>query len=87
VLRHAALYEAWRDRTGANSLYPSLALELAARVIGERPHLRDGFSPEQEEIMSMSLHFNCYVICIANISHFTDSRRITVHESRSSLAK
>ncbi len=42
VLRHAALYEALRDRTGVNSLYPSLALELAARVIGERPHLRDG---------------------------------------------
>lgn len=42
VLRHAALYEALRDRTGVNSLYPSLALELAARVIGERPHLRNG---------------------------------------------
>jgi adenylate cyclase len=42
VLRNAALYEALRDRTGVNSLYPSLALELAARVIGERPHLRDG---------------------------------------------
>lgn len=42
VLRHAALYEALLDRTGVNSLYPSLALELAARVIGERPHLRDG---------------------------------------------
>jgi adenylate cyclase len=41
VLRHAALYEALLDRTGANSLYPSLALELAARVVGERPHLRN----------------------------------------------
>jgi len=40
VLRHAALYEDMRDRTGAVGLYPSLALELAARVIGERPHLR-----------------------------------------------
>jgi len=42
VLRHAALYESSRDRSGTVSLNPSLALELAARVIGERPHLLYG---------------------------------------------
>ncbi|GAB4376952.1 MAG: hypothetical protein Kow00114_41020 [Kiloniellaceae bacterium] len=42
VLRRAALYESSRDRSGTVSLKPSLALELAARVIGERPHLLYG---------------------------------------------
>jgi len=42
VLRHAALYESSRDRTGSVSVKPTLALELAARVIGERPHLLNG---------------------------------------------
>ncbi|MGD1879304.1 MAG: CHASE2 domain-containing protein [Kiloniellaceae bacterium] len=42
VLRHAALYESSRDSSGTLSLKPSLALELAARVIGERPHLLNG---------------------------------------------
>lgn len=44
VLRRAALYESSRDSTGTVSLNPSLALELAARVIGERPHLLNGDS-------------------------------------------
>lgn len=42
VLRHAALYESSRDSTGTVSLNPSLALELASRIIGERPHLLNG---------------------------------------------
>lgn len=42
VLRRAALYESSRDSSGTVSLNPSLALELAARVIGERPHLLNG---------------------------------------------
>ncbi len=42
VLRHAALYESSHDVTGTVSRNPSLALELAARVIGERPHLLNG---------------------------------------------
>jgi len=42
VLRHAALYESSRDVSGAVNLNPSLALELAARVVGTRPHLLDG---------------------------------------------
>lgn len=42
VLRHAALYESSRDSTGSIGINPSLALELAARVIGERPHLLNG---------------------------------------------
>ncbi|MGF1628784.1 MAG: CHASE2 domain-containing protein [Kiloniellaceae bacterium] len=42
VLRHAALYEDSHDRTGNVSVKPTLALELAARVIGERPHLLNG---------------------------------------------
>ncbi|WP_193370220.1 CHASE2 domain-containing protein [Pelagibius marinus] len=42
VLRRAALYESSRDSTGTVSLNPSLALELAARVVGERPHLLNG---------------------------------------------
>lgn len=42
VLRHAALYESSRDSAGVVSINPSLALELAARVIGERPHLLNG---------------------------------------------
>ncbi len=44
VLRRAALYESSRDSTGTVSLNPSLALELAARVAGERPHLLNGDS-------------------------------------------
>ncbi len=44
VLRRAALYESSRDSTGTVSLNPSLALELAARVVGERPHLLNGDS-------------------------------------------
>ena len=42
VIRDAALYEHSRDLSGALNLNPSLALELAARVIGERPHLLNG---------------------------------------------
>lgn len=42
VLRHAALYESSRDATGNMAINPSLALELAARVVGERPHLLNG---------------------------------------------
>jgi CHASE2 domain-containing sensor protein len=42
VLRHAALYEESRGRAGSVSINPTLALELAARVIGERPHLMNG---------------------------------------------
>jgi len=42
VLRHAALYESSRDSTGSVSVKPTLALELAARMIGERPHLLNG---------------------------------------------
>lgn len=42
VLRHAALFESSGDDTGTVSLHPSLAMELAARVIGERPHLLNG---------------------------------------------
>lgn len=42
VLRHAALYEQSRDSTGVVSINPSLALELASRVLGERPQLLNG---------------------------------------------
>ena len=42
VLRHAALYENSHDRSGSVSIKPTLVLELAARVIGERPHLLNG---------------------------------------------
>ena len=42
VLRHAALYETSRDSTGVVTINPSLALELAARVLGERPRLLNG---------------------------------------------
>ena len=42
VLRHAALSETSRDSTGVVTINPSLALELAARVLGERPRLLNG---------------------------------------------
>jgi|GEM_PF-6847375 len=42
VLRHAALYERSRDSTGVVTINPSLSLELAARVLGERPQILNG---------------------------------------------
>jgi len=42
VLRHVTLFENSSDDTGLVSLNPTLAMELVARVLGERPQLLNG---------------------------------------------